>query len=357
MRRKSRQINVGAVAIGGDAPIVVQSMTKTDTEDVEATLSQIRELASVGCEIVRVAVPNEEAAAALPSIVASSPVPLIADIHFNYRFALRALDAGIHGLRLNPGNIGEPWKVKELVKAAQSSRVPIRIGVNAGSLESDLKDKYRDNIPQAMVESALRQIRILEDLGFEEAKVSLKASDVPTTVAAYRLIAETRDYPLHLGITEAGTFFTGTVKSSIGIGMLLSEGIGDTVRVSLAADPVEEVRVAYEILGALGLRRRGVTLIACPTCGRLEFDMLALVSRIERAIAPMETPIKVAIMGCVVNGPGEAEDADVGLAAGNGYGLLFKRGKIIGKIREEEYFDRLLKTIQELAEEGEASRT
>lgn len=351
MRRKSRQISVGEVVIGGSAPVVVQSMTKTDTEDVEATLSQIRELAAVGCEIVRVAVPNEEAVAALPAIVGSSPVPLIADIHFNYRFALRALEAGIHGLRLNPGNIGEPWKVKEVVRAAQDARAPIRIGVNAGSLESDLKEKYRDNIPKAMLESALRHLRILEELGFEDTKVSLKASDVPTTISAYRLIAEACDYPLHLGITEAGTLFTGTVKSSVGLGTLLGEGIGDTVRVSLAADPIEEVRVAYEILGALGLRRRGVTIIACPTCGRLEFDMLTLVSRIERSIASLETPLKVAIMGCVVNGPGEAEDADVGLAAGNGYGLLFKRGQIIGKIKEEEYFDLLLQAIHDVARE------
>lgn len=355
MRRTSRQIHIGPVSLGGAAPVVVQSMTKTDTEDVEATLRQIRELADIGCEVVRLAVPHEEAASALPAIVASSPLPLIADIHFNYRFALRALEAGIHGLRLNPGNIGETWKVREVVLASQSARVPIRIGVNAGSLESDLKASYRDDIPQAMVESALRQIRILEELGFEDTKISLKASDVTTTVAAYRRIAEVCDYPLHLGITEAGTAFTGTVKSSVGLGILLAEGIGDTIRVSLAADPLEEVRVAYEILSALGIRQRGVSIIACPTCGRLEFDMLTLVSRIEREIATLATPVKVAIMGCVVNGPGEAEGADVGLAAGNGYALLFKRGKIVSKIKEEEYFERLLEAIQEVVAEAEAS--
>jgi (E)-4-hydroxy-3-methylbut-2-enyl-diphosphate synthase len=324
-------------------------MTKTETDDVERTLAQIRELASVGCDIVRVAVPDEKAASALPAIVSSSPVPLIADIHFNYKFALRALDAGIHCLRLNPGNIGEQWKVKEVVRAAQKYATPIRIGVNAGSLESDLKVKHKFDVPRAMVESALRQIRTLEDLGFEETKVSLKASDVPKTLAAYRLMAEACDYPLHLGITEAGTLFTGTVKSSVGLGILLSEGIGDTVRVSLASNPVEEVRVAYEILGALGIRQRGVTIIACPTCGRLEFDMLTLVARVERALSTLETPLKVAIMGCVVNGPGEAEEADVGLAAGNGYGLLFIRGKIVRKMKEEEYFDCLLEAIQDLA--------
>jgi len=279
MRTKSRQIQVGGVPIGGGAQVVVQSMTKTDTEDVEATLNQISQLAAEGCEIVRVAVPHEKAASALPDIVADSSLPVIADIHFNYRFALKALEAGIHGLRLNPGNIGEPWKVKEVVQAALAADVPIRIGVNAGSLEADLKEKYRGDVPRAMVESALRQIRLLEDLGFDAIKLSLKASDVPTTVAAYRRIAEACDYPLHLGITEAGSIFSGTIKSSVGLGIILSEGIGDTIRVSLAGDAVEEVRVAYEILGALGLRHRGVTIVACPTCGRLEFDMLSLVAR------------------------------------------------------------------------------
>ena len=355
MRTKSRQIEVGGVPIGGGAQVVVQSMTKTNTEDVEATLNQISQLAAEGCEIVRVAVPHEKAASALPDIVADSSLPVIADIHFNYRFALKALEAGIHGLRLNPGNIGEPWKVKEVVQAALAADVPIRIGVNAGSLEADLKEKFRGDVPRAMVESALRQIRLLEDLGFDAIKLSLKASDVPTTVAAYRRMAEVCDYPLHLGITEAGSIFSGTIKSSVGLGIILSEGIGDTIRVSLAGDAVEEVRVAYEILGALGLRHRGVTIVACPTCGRLEFDMLSLVARIEREIAPLETPIKVAIMGCVVNGPGESEKADVGLAAGNGYGLLYRKGKIVGKIKEHEYYDRLLDAIHAAAAEAEHS--
>ncbi|MFQ6672389.1 MAG: flavodoxin-dependent (E)-4-hydroxy-3-methylbut-2-enyl-diphosphate synthase, partial [Candidatus Tectimicrobiota bacterium] len=334
MRTETRQIHVGGVPIGGGAPVVVQSMTKTDTEDVEATLAQIQDLAEGGCEIVRVAVPHERAAAALAEIAAASPLPLIADIHFNYRLALRAVEAGVHGLRLNPGNIGEPWKVKEVVRAAQAAGVPIRIGVNAGSLEADLKAQYPDDVPRAMVESALRQTRMLEGLGFEDIKISLKASDVPTTVEAYRRMAELSDVPLHLGITEAGTAFSGTVKSAVGLGILLSEGIGDTIRVSLASDATEEVRVAYEILEALDLRRRGVNIVACPTCGRLEFDMLSLVARIERTLAPIETPIRVAIMGCVVNGPGEAEKADVGLAAGNGYGLLYQNGQIVGKIKE-----------------------
>ena len=355
MRTKSRQIEVGGVPIGGGAQVVVQSMTKTNTEDVEATLTQISQLAAEGCEIVRVAVPHEKAASALPDIVADSSLPVIADIHFNYRFALKALEAGIHGLRLNPGNIGEPWKVKEVVQAALAADVPIRIGVNAGSLEADLKEKFRGDVPRAMVDSALRQIRLLEDLGFDAIKLSLKASDVPTTVAAYRRMAEVCDYPLHLGITEAGSIFSGTIKSSVGLGIILSEGIGDTIRVSLAGDAVEEVRVGYEILGALGLRHRGVTIVACPTCGRLEFDMLSLVARIEREIAPLETPIKVAIMGCVVNGPGESEKADVGLAAGNGYGLLYRKGKIVGKITEHEYYDRLLEAIHAAAAEAEHS--
>lgn len=355
MRTKSRQIEVGGVPIGGGAQIVVQSMTKTKTEDVEATLTQISQLAAEGCEIVRVAVPHKKAASALPDIVADSSLPVIADIHFNYRLALKALEAGIHGLRLNPGNIGEPWKVKEVVQAALAADVPIRIGVNAGSLEADLKEKFRGDVPRAMVDSALRQIRLLEDLGFDAIKLSLKASDVPTTVAAYRRMAEVCDYPLHLGITEAGSLFSGTIKSSVGLGIILSEGIGDTIRVSLAGDAVEEVRVGYEILGALGLRHRGVTIVACPTCGRLEFDMLSLVARIEREIAPLETPIKVAIMGCVVNGPGESEKADVGLAAGNGYGLLYRKGKIVGKIKEHEYYDRLLDAIHAAAAEVDQS--
>lgn len=355
MRTKSRQIEVGGVPIGGGAQIVVQSMTKTKTEDVEATLTQISQLAAEGCEIVRVAVPHKKAASALADIVADSSLPVIADIHFNYRLALTALEAGIHGLRLNPGNIGEPWKVKEVVQAALAADVPIRIGVNAGSLEADLKEKFRGDVPRAMVESALRQIRLLEDLGFDAIKLSLKASDVPTTVAAYRRMAEVCDYPLHLGITEAGSLFSGTIKSSVGLGIILSEGIGDTIRVSLAGDAVEEVRVGYEILGALGLRHRGVTIVACPTCGRLEFDMLSLVARIEREIAPLETPIKVAIMGCVVNGPGESEKADVGLAAGNGYGLLYRKGKIVGKIKEHEYYDRLLDAIHAAAAEVDQS--
>ena len=355
MRTKSRQIEVGGVPIGGGAQIVVQSMTKTNTEDVEATLTQISQLAAEGCEIVRVAVPHKKAASALADIVADSSLPVIADIHFNYRLALKALEAGIHGLRLNPGNIGEPWKVKEVVQAALAADVPIRIGVNAGSLEADLKEKFRGDVPRAMVDSALRQIRLLEDLGFDAIKLSLKASDVPTTVAAYRRMAEVCDYPLHLGITEAGSLFSGTIKSSVGLGIILSEGIGDTIRVSLAGDAVEEVRVGYEILGALGLRHRGVTIVACPTCGRLEFDMLSLVARIEREIAPLETPIKVAIMGCVVNGPGESEKADVGLAAGNGYGLLYRKGKIVGKIKEHEYYDRLLDAIHAAAAEVDQS--
>jgi (E)-4-hydroxy-3-methylbut-2-enyl-diphosphate synthase len=338
----TRRITVGSVPVGGGAPIAVQSMTNTDTRDPASTLGQIDRLVGVGCEVVRVAVADQEAAEALKRIVPVAPAPLIADIHFDHRLALSALAAGVAGLRINPGNIGGAAKVKKLAAEAKSRGAPIRVGVNAGSLEKELLAKYGRPTPEALVESALSEIHLLESAGFQDIKISLKSSSVLDTVAAYRLISEKVDYPLHLGVTEAGTLIAGTVKSALGIGMLLAEGIGDTLRVSLTRDPVDEVRVAWEILRALGLRRRGPEIIACPTCGRTEIDLFSLVEQVERDLARIDRPIKVAVMGCVVNGPGEAREADVGVAGGRGSGLLFKKGQIIEKIPENQLARRLV---------------
>ncbi|HZW81839.1 MAG TPA: flavodoxin-dependent (E)-4-hydroxy-3-methylbut-2-enyl-diphosphate synthase [Candidatus Deferrimicrobium sp.] len=347
-RRKSRQIKVGTVAIGGDAPVVVQSMTNTDTRDIQSTRAQIQDLAAAGCELVRLAVIDEQAAEALRSIKVDCPVPLIADIHFDYRLALAALESGIDGLRLNPGNIGEEWKVREVVKAARERRVPIRIGVNAGSLEKELLAKYQGPSARGMVESALGHIHILEELGFEDIKVSLKASNVPLMLAAYRSLASEVDYPLHLGVTEAGTVNSGTIKSAVGIGALLAEGIGDTIRVSLTGDPLPEIRVAYEILKALNLRQRGAEIISCPTCGRTRINLAELADKVEAKLQTVDKPIKVAVMGCVVNGPGEAREADIGIAGGNGQGLIFKKGEIIARVPEDELLDMLFKEIDHM---------
>ena len=349
VRRKTRAVKVGPVTVGGGAPVAVQSMTSTDTRNVEATLAQIRALAAAGCEIVRLAVPDAEAARALESIRAASPVPLIADIHFDHRLALAALEAGVDGLRINPGNIGPRWKVEEVVRAARERGVPIRVGVNAGSLEKDLLRRHGGPTPQALVESALGHIQILEDLGYREIKVSLKGSRVPETVEAYRLLAERCDYPLHVGITEAGTPFRGAVKSAVGLGILFWLGLGDTVRVSLTGDPVDEVRVAYWILGALGLRRRGVDLVSCPTCGRTRVDLVAIATEVERRLAHVDAALAVAVMGCEVNGPGEAREADVGIACGRGSGLLFRRGKVVRRVAEGEMVDALVEAVEELA--------
>jgi (E)-4-hydroxy-3-methylbut-2-enyl-diphosphate synthase len=346
-RRKTRAVKVGRLTIGGDAPIVVQSMTKTDTRDVAKTVEQINQMEAAGCELVRLAVPDLEAAKALAEIRKGCPDSLlVSDIHFQYKFALMALDAGIDKLRINPGNIGDAEKVRAVVRRAQQRKVPIRIGVNAGSLERRLLEKYGFPTPEAMVESALYHIRILEDLGFTDTIISLKASNVKLTVAAYRLLAKQVDYPLHLGITEAGTQFSGTVKSCVGMGMLLAEGIGDTIRVSLATDPVEEVRVAYEMLKALELRSRGPVIIACPTCGRLEVDLFKIAGDIEQATAHIKTPISVAVMGCAVNGPGEAREADLGVAAGRGNGMIYREGKAIRRVKEEEIVPALLEEIE-----------
>jgi len=325
-------------------------MTTTDTRDVAATTAQIQALARAGCEIVRLTVNTDEAAAVLPRIKAASPVPLIADIHFDHTLALKSIEAGIDGLRLNPGNIGGQRKVREVVRAAKERNVPIRIGVNAGSLEKDLLEKH-GRTPEAMVESALRHIHLLEREGFDLIKVSLKASDVPRTVAAYRLLAEKVDYPFHIGVTEAGTLFSGTIRSSIGLGILLAEGIGDTMRVSLSADPVEEIRVAYTILRDLGLRKQGVEMIACPTCGRAEIDVIPLAERIERRLLSVKTYLKVAVMGCVVNGPGEAKEADVGVAGGKNVGLLFKKGEIVQRLRPDDLEEPLIEAVRALTGE------
>ncbi len=348
-RKRTRRITLGGVPIGGGAPVAVQSMTNTDTRDVKATVRQINELAKAGCEVVRVALLNMEAARSLDKIKKAISIPLVADIHFDHRLALMAIDKGVDGLRINPGNIGEKAKVVELVKAAKERGVPIRIGVNSGSLEKDLLKKYGRPTPEALVESAMRHVRILEDLDFLDMKVSIKASDVPTTVDAYRLMSKTAKYPLHIGVTEAGTLFSGTVKSSVGLGILLAEGIGDTMRVSLTADPVEEVRVAWEMLKALKLRERGINIISCPTCGRTQIDVIGLAMEVERRLSHVTKPFDVAVMGCIVNGPGEAAQADMGIAGGKGRGLLFRRGEVIKKLKEDELADALVKEVEEAA--------
>jgi (E)-4-hydroxy-3-methylbut-2-enyl-diphosphate synthase len=349
-RRQTRQLRLGAVAIGGGAPLSVQSMTTTETADVAATLAQVRALAGAGADVVRLAVPGAEAAAALPALVRASPVPLVADIHFDHRLALAALAAGVHGIRLNPGNIGSRERVREVVRAARERLVPIRIGVNAGSLEEDIVQKHGWPTAEGMVESAERHIRFLEDEGYREIKVSLKAHDVAMTVRANRLFAARFEYPLHLGVTEAGTLLAGTVKSAAGLGILLAEGIGDTLRVSLTADPVEEVRVARMLLKALGLKFGGATLTSCPTCGRCSVEMIPIAERVERRLAEAKGEVSVAVMGCEVNGPGEASAADVGVAYGHGgVGLLFKDGKIVRRMKVEELEEALVREALAIA--------
>jgi (E)-4-hydroxy-3-methylbut-2-enyl-diphosphate synthase len=334
--------------VGGNAPCAVQSMCSTDTRDVSATLAQIAGLAAAGCEIIRCAVPDMDAAEALGKIKHESPIPVIADIHFDYRLALQVLEGGIDGLRLNPGNIGDKWKVAEVVKAAAERRVPIRIGVNAGSLEKELLERFGHPTAEAMVESALGHVHILEELGYREIKISLKASDVLKTVSAYRLLSERVEYPLHIGITEAGTIFSGTIKSSVGLGILLSDGIGDTMRVSLTGDPLDEVRVGYEILKSLGLRQRGVNFVSCPTCGRCQINLIKVAEEVERRLQGVDKRITVAVMGCAVNGPGEAREADVGIAGGKGEGLLFRNGEVVRKVPEDMLADALLEEIDKL---------
>ncbi|HUS83379.1 MAG TPA: flavodoxin-dependent (E)-4-hydroxy-3-methylbut-2-enyl-diphosphate synthase [Dehalococcoidia bacterium] len=348
-RRQSKPLQIGKVTVGGGAPIAVQSMCNTRTADVPATLRQIHELAETGCEIVRVAVPDRRASEALPELVAHSPLPVIADIHFDHRLALAAVRAGVHGLRLNPGNIREAEKVREVVREAKARGTPVRVGVNAGSLPplpSLAEGEEPPSTSQRMVDAALWEIGVLEDMGFDLIKVSLKAFDVPTMVAAYRALATRVPYPLHLGVTEAGTPRSGAVRSAIGIGVLLSEGIGDTIRVSLSADPTEEIPVCWDILSTLNLRRRGPTIIACPTCGRVEIDLIPLANAVEAHFQRLGKPITVAVMGCVVNGPGEARQADVGIAGGKGKGVIFRRGEVVRTVAEDEF-------LAAIVEEGE----
>ena len=335
-QRQSRAIRLGPLDIGGGAPVMVQSMTNTDTRDVEATTAQIARLVKRGCEAVRLAVPDEAAVKALAAIRAASPVPLIADIHFDYRLAVAALESGLEGLRINPGNIGPAEHVDRVVDAAKAHGAVIRIGVNSGSVEKELLRRYGGPCPQAMVESALNHVRLLERRGFYDTKISLKSSSVTDTIAAYEALARACDYPLHIGVTEAGGLMRGTVKSAVGLGILLREGIGDTLRVSLTADPAEEVTVAWEILRALGLRSRGPEIISCPTCGRTEIDLFALAAAVEARLAESTAPIKVAVMGCVVNGPGEAREADLGLAGGRDKGIIFRKGEVIRSVRGQD---------------------
>ncbi len=349
-RAKTRQILLGKVAIGGGAPISVQSMATTDTRNLDATVAQLRELQAAGADLVRVACPDEEAAKNLGALQRAIAIPLIADIHFNHKLALSAIEQGVQGIRLNPGNIGGPAKVREVAKAAKERGVPIRVGVNAGSLEKHLIQKYGHATPEAMVESAKFEVGLLEDEGIEAIKISLKASDVPTAVRAYRLASQAFDYPLHLGITEAGTLFGGTIKSAAGLGILLAAGIGDTLRVSLAADPVEEVKVGLQLLKGLGLRRGGLTFVACPTCGRCSVNMIPIAERVEKKLHVIAGDVHVAVMGCEVNGPGEAREADVGIAFGHaGYGLLFKKGKIVQRVKVDELEGLLVAQAQRIA--------
>ncbi len=344
-RRSAKEVNVGSVKVGGNAPISVQSMTNTDTRDVADTVQQIKELESAGCEIIRVAVPDHTAVNSLQSIMDQISIPLIADIHFNYQLALEALEKGVHGLRINPGNIGGEEKVAAVVADAGKKNIPIRIGVNAGSLEKELLQLHGGITAEAMVESALRHVRILERLQFNDIKISLKASNVPLMADAYRILAHKVDYPLHVGVTEAGTLRAGTVKSAVGIGILLAEGIGDTIRVSLTGHPIHEVQVGYDILKTLGLRKKGIELISCPTCGRTEIDLISIAEEVEDKLKGIDLPLQVAVMGCAVNGPGEARHADIGIAGGKGEGLLFKKGQIIRKIAADNLADELVAEV------------
>ena len=352
-RRRSRQVRLGDVTVGGDAPIRVQSMTITKTANVDATLQQIASLVASGCEIVRVAVPHWEDAEALSAIAAKSTIPVVADIHFQWKYAMAALEAGVHGLRINPGNIKYQDKVRLIAREAKARGVPIRIGVNAGSLEKDLLARYGSPTAEALVESALEEARILEDEDFFDIKISVKHSSPGVMIEAYRMLAEKCDYPFHLGVTEAGPMPTGGVKSAVGIGTLLAEGIGDTIRVSLTDDPVEEVKVGIEILKSLGLRKRGLDLVACPSCGRAEVDVLGLTKQVNEALQAkgITVPIRVAVMGCVVNGPGEAREADVGIASGNGLGFVIRQGEVVAKVGEDSLVDALLVEARKVAAE------
>ncbi|MDP3481240.1 MAG: flavodoxin-dependent (E)-4-hydroxy-3-methylbut-2-enyl-diphosphate synthase [Desulfoprunum sp.] len=358
IRRQTREICIGNVRIGNNQPVAVQSMTNTDTRDVAATLAQIERLAAAGCELIRLAVPDLEAASALRAIRDAISIPLIADIHFDSRLAVAAMENGAQAIRINPGNLGGSAKLARVVAAAKLHGVPIRVGVNSGSIEKDLLKTYgyptAEN-PQSLIESALRNVRLIEDLGFHEMKISIKSSDVLTTVGGYQKLSKLTDYPLHLGVTEAGGLIAGTVKSSVALGILLSQGIGDTFRISLTRDPVEEIRVAFELLRSLKIRERGPELISCPTCGRTRIDLFSLAEKVEQYVQTMKTPLKVAVMGCAVNGPGEAREADIGIAGGHGVGIIFKKGEIYKKISEDQLLEVFLAELQKMEDERQKS--
>ena len=347
-RKLTRKVKVGSQYIGGDAPVSIQSMTNTDTRDVNATLNQINELYKAGCEIIRCAVPDMEAAKALEEICEKSPIPVVADIHFDYKLALEAIKNGVSALRINPGNIGKVDKVRIVAEAAKAKNIPIRIGVNSGSLEKDILERDGKPTAKGLVESALRHVKILEELDFYDIVVSIKSSDVVMMIEAYRLMSEKCNYPLHLGVTESGTPFRGTIKSSIGLGTLLAEGIGDTIRVSLTSDPIEEIKVAKEILKSLGLIENGLQFISCPTCGRTQINLIKIAQEVEKKLESVNKNIKVAVMGCAVNGPGEAREADIGIAGGKGEGLIFKKGIIVKKVKEEDLIEELMKEIENM---------
>lgn len=347
-RKKTREVTVKNVKIGGNSEVVIQSMTNTDTRNVEETLKQIRTLYNAGCQIIRCAVLDMEAAESLKEITAKSPIPVVADIHFDYRLALKSIENGVSALRINPGNIGSRERVELVCRAAKEKNIPIRIGVNSGSIEKEILEKYKVPTAEGLVESALKHVKILEDLDFHDIVISIKSSNVPMMIEAYRLMSSKCNYPLHLGVTESGTVFKGTIKSSVGIGTLLAEGIGDTIRVSLTSDPVDEIKVAKEILKSLGLRKGGLEFISCPTCGRTQIDLIGIAEEVEKRLENINKDIKVAVMGCVVNGPGEAREADIGIAGGKGEGIIFKKGKIIKKVKESELVDELMKEIDSL---------
>lgn len=346
IRRHTRQVNVGGVLVGGNAPISVQTMTKTKTGDVEATVKQIIEATEAGCDVIRVTVNDKEAAEAMPKIVMKSPIPVVADIHFNHVYALQAIEAGVAKVRINPGNIGSKDRIKQVLEAAAGKGIPIRIGVNSGSLEEDILEKHGYPTAEALYESAMRHVGICDEFNFKDVVVSVKSTDVKLMIEAYRLIAAKTDLPLHLGVTEAGTTKIGTIKSAVGIGTLLAEGIGDTIRVSLTDDPVKEVEVGKEILRSLSLASRNIELIACPTCGRLEVDLFSIVKQLEEKLASEKKPIKIAVLGCVVNGPGEASEADIGIAAGKGVAILYRKGEMIKKIKEDEIVATILEEVR-----------
>lgn len=355
-RKKTRKVKLGNLAIGGDAPITVQSMTKTKTDDVKATVSQIRQVEEAGCEIIRVAVPDMEAAMAIREIKKQIRIPLVADIHFDYRLAIKSMEAGADKIRINPGNIGSVDRIRQVLNEAKIREIPIRIGVNSGSLEKDILKKYGEICAPALVESALRHVEICQNFGFDNLIISLKASDVKLMIESYRMISAKVDFPLHLGVTEAGTYQMASIRSAVGIGTLLADGIGDTLRVSITGNPVAEVRTGYSILKALGLRSDGITIISCPTCGRTQVNLIGIAQAVEERISMIKRPLKVAIMGCTVNGPGEARDADIGIACGKKSALLFKKGIIIRKLREDEIVETLVKEIHNWNENNSNNR-